>query len=192
MAQDQDRTYKKYSTRTRKESREANKQMKSDKSHESSIYNKKISKMPVKVVDEVRNPFNGLRQPITNRYLERLATDLVHWAMKDDSIVLQKFLAEKGITTDNFYRWGIEYPALIEARNIAKMLIGCRREEGGLKKELDGRMVTASMPMYFPEWKEFMEWKAKLAEKSDTSNLQKVVVIEKFRDPEEVIEVDDE
>ena len=179
MARDEDRVYKKYSTRTRKESREANKKAKSANTHESSIYNEAISKMPVKVVDEIRNPFNGLRQPITNRYLERLSTDLVHWAMKDDSIVLQKFLAQKGITSDNFYRWGTEYPALIEARKIAKAIIGARREEGGLRKELDGRMVTASMPMYFPEWKEFMAWKASL-NNQDKDSGTKIVVIEKF------------
>jgi len=149
----------------------------------------RISKMPVEVIDEIRNPFNGLRQPVTNRYLERLAIELVEWANLDSSIVIQKFLAQKGITGDNFYRWSCVCPALIEARNIAKLLVGCRREEGGLRKELDGRMVTASMPMYFPEWKEFMEWKAKIKERADESNLQKVVVIEKFRDPEDVIKV---
>jgi hypothetical protein len=161
---------------------------KSTKTSKPTITKKKTSKKitpcqekaPIRVIEEVRDQFTGLTRPITNRYLENLAVDLIEWSKNDKSIILKEFFAVRGVLKEVFYRWCKTYPPLKDAHEIAKSFIAIRREKGGLTKQYDTTMIMRSMPMYDDEWKEFEEWRASLKNKEEEKSRRQVVIIEKF------------
>jgi hypothetical protein len=121
----------------------------------------------------------------TDATADRWAKELVEWAKKPDSLKFSDWFLENDIHMSNGLLLCDIYPALKNAAEQAKMIIGNRREKGGIKNELNSAMVSFSMPMYDPEWKARVEWDAKI--KKDAAQVGNVhVTIERFPSTDKV------
>ena len=142
---------------------------------------KKHPKMAAfKWVTQYKDFFQQKMVPMSENGLERLANDIVNWAINDPkALKISQFILKRGIHIDTYYDWVKLYPIIKDANTIALQAIGDRREIAGLYRKLDGNMISFTMPAYDKTWKELQEWRAKLKEK-ETNNETKVVVIERY------------
>lgn len=127
-------------------------------------------------IDEYSDCFGLKMHPVTEAFIERFSFDLVTWARKDDSIVFEDFLIEKGMEDRTFYRFASKYEQLGIAHRFAIMCLSARREKGGLRNELNAAMIMKSMPMYSQKWRDLLEWTAKI---SEGSNAPSTIIVQK-------------
>lgn len=132
-------------------------------------------------IDEYIDCFSLTMHPVTEAFIDRFSADLIAWSKKDDSLVMKDFCIEKGMPQSVFYSYVAKYPKLKIANEFAKMCVASRREKGGLTNRLNAGMVTLSMPIYDSEWKDLLEWKAKMAEKN-TAPSTVIVQMEPFKE----------
>jgi hypothetical protein len=100
-----------------------------------------------------------------------MASDLINWSLKDDSLVFRDFYDDRYIPEDTYYRWLKTYPTLKAAHTLAKGRIGSRREKGALSRKYDGSFISSSMPMYDQEWKDILAWKSSLKDQASSGNV---------------------
>ncbi|MBW1678413.1 MAG: hypothetical protein JRJ79_17935, partial [Deltaproteobacteria bacterium] len=119
---------------------------------------------PTMSVAEVYKDLFTLRQkPISDAFIDRLALELIEWAMKDDTALkLTQFIFSKGIPSMTFYRWVNKYETLKLVKDTALELIGNRREIGALKNKLNASLVMNQMAKYDKSWKDLEVWRAEL------------------------------
>jgi len=152
--------------------------MKRKTSH-NSIKKDSVSKKGYVFFDDYTDLFTFKKVPISEAYIDRLATELLDWALNnDDALKMSQFYLGKGISYHSFSRWLKRSKNLEEAHNSALKLLGNRREIGAIKKKYDTSMIATMMPKYDEDWKEVIEWRSKLKEQ-EASNETKIVVIEK-------------
>lgn len=141
-------------------------------------------KAPVKIVDFYTDLFFMKEKPVSEAFIERLATDMVEWAKKDRSLRITQFYNEMGIPSRYFYEWMKHYPKLALAHEYAMSMIADRRDIGAIEKKYDGSYIEKSFGMYDPAYRSFMEWKSKLAKQEQAQgNVQ--VIIQKFPELEQ-------
>lgn len=108
--------------------------------------------------------------PLNDAFVERLAADLVHWAIEDDdALVLVDFLHSRKLHSMTFWEWVEKYPVLKEAKAIAKQAIGSRREKGAIKGKYNPAMIMSQQAKYDPSWKALEAWRADLRAKAQAS-----------------------
>ena len=123
--------------------------------------------------------FTFKMKPITEAFTHRFAAELIEWSRQDDVLILKEFYLDRGIPRNTFYDWVNKYEVIKHAYNTAKERIGARREKGGMMRKFESSIISNSMPIYDADWKELLEWKAKM--RNDTQdNTVKVVVIDKL------------
>lgn len=108
-------------------------------------------------------------KPVTERFIERIAQELIEWSAQDSSIVFRDFYDDRYIPESTFSRWANKYEVLKDAVVLAKGRIGSRREKGALGRKYDASLVVNSMSMYDQGWKSNIEWKASLREGATTN-----------------------
>lgn len=117
------------------------------------------------------------RVPVSDEYLQKLAFELVHWALNDEkALKITQFRTARFICRDVWERWMARCPELSDANSFALEVIGDRREMGGLERRLDSSIVSYTMPHYDPAWKELVAWKSALKEKERDQQAQNFVV----------------
>lgn len=100
---------------------------------------------------------------MTEEKIERFAAEMIQWAYESqDATKLSKFFHMKGIRNKIALEWCKKWPNFAEDYQLAKEIIGDRREDGALNKIFDAGLVARSMPMYDQDWKEETERVAKL------------------------------
>lgn len=133
-----------------------------------------------KVQSHERFDFGSWReQPISQGYLEEKALEIIDWAENDeDALKLTLFYKKYRWYEDDVRRWRKRCANFDKALRYAKMIIGDRREIGALKRKLSEGIVSSSMAMYDPEWKEIAEWRARLRADADRpeGNTQYIIV----------------
>jgi hypothetical protein len=146
------------------------------------------SKAPKFQFDEYRNMSTFRKIPVNNVHLDELAQELCQWVVANkDAITMEDFFEYKFMNKDAFKRLKEKNANLQEAYTFALMILGNRRQRGGLKKELDSGMVSYTMPHYDDEWKKLAEWRAALKHKEEEKNQAPTVyVIERFPETDEV------
>ena len=112
-----------------------------------------------KWVGEYRDMLSFKILPVTEMFIERLAKDLIAWAQTDDAWIYSQFYTQKGIHRSQYYKWVDAHEVLREAHDMAKELIGIRRET---KFQHDTGMVKPMMPFYSQDWKDMETWRNKL------------------------------
>ncbi len=127
--------------------------------------------------------FTMRERPFNNQWIENLAIEMVNWANNEahEALHIKQFYHKKGLLPRDINRFAERYPALKDAQDYAKSLIGVRREVGGLKKQYSESLVKDSMPMYDEEYMALLEHKAQLSKKED--NVDKgpqFIVIDQF------------
>lgn len=108
----------------------------------------------------------------------KLGEDLIAYSQLDDSIKVSGFLCDKNITGTEFKEWQEKCPELRRANNIAKSIIGTRREKKGLEGTYNSAIVLNTMPLYDED---YAAWrKEQNASKTNTSTEKIIVVRETF------------
>ena len=103
---------------------------------------------------------------------------LPYWAKNDpEALTFEQFLGENNISWRRWDDWRRRKPILEEAYHHALMLIGVRREKGGLSREIEVSMATRNMGFYSKIWRATKEWESKLnQDKEDKSATINVVL----------------
>ena len=98
---------------------------------------------------------NNERIPVTIPKLERLAKDLIDWAMTDPSATrVSKFFTPRGIDRDTVCTWCKKYPFFKKIYALAKQCIADRLFDGVLTRAYSDRLIPLQMNMLDEEWKE--------------------------------------
>ena len=109
-------------------------------------------------------------KPISDQSLEKLAKDLVAWAINDETATkIKPFFIFRGMGTTDVKRWKKRNKKFAAAYSLALSAIGNRREHGALTKKYDSNTVIKSMPLYDSDWKDLEEWRSNLR-KSEQEN----------------------
>lgn len=125
-------------------------------------------------LQEYLDPASLRVTPINERIIDILAQELLDWSSKSENLTMNSFLVKKQIHWNTFLRWKEKFPKLKWAYDIAMMAFADRREVGGMTRKFDPGFTLNSMPMYDPNWKEFVKWKSSI--KQQEENQQKVVI----------------
>ncbi len=106
-------------------------------------------------------------RPITESFLESMSQNLMQWAQETESIHLVDWFHESGMPSDTFYEWTNKSPSLKRAHRFAMEALGARRESGAITKKYDTGAVWKRQYQFGNDYKEAMEFTAKLAKKED-------------------------
>ena len=122
-------------------------------------------------------------KPVTEKFLERISQEMLSWAKTNEKAYkISQFFSPKHIGYTTYTGWVNKYPQFAAAYNLAKTIIGDRRETGALERKLDAGTVIQMMPKYDPEWQEMVrernEMKAQANEKLGGGT--QFIVMEKF------------
>ena len=107
-------------------------------------------------------------RPVTMTTLLMIADKLHQWADLDDSLAIMDFIAEMGMNDTSYYVWKDRCPEFAEEHDYAMARIGARRETGCIRKKYDTGAVWKMQYQYGKQYREAMEFAAKLAKKEDT------------------------
>jgi hypothetical protein len=123
-------------------------------------------------------------KPYSENYVLGIVKIMTDQVLNDEDVLTFTTVLKKNlINWHTWDSWCKKYPFAKEAYTMMRVIIGERREVGGLKRKLDSGMVSYTMAAYDPNWKNLAEWRAKLKQEAETPTEAKVVIIEKF--PEE-------
>jgi len=114
------------------------------------------TKSETKAIVLPKNPVGRPREWTDEDCLEE-ARFLTEWCQLDTSIVLAQCYAIRGYSHELAATFGQRCKQYAEARQFAKACIGARREEMGLRGELDASIVKASMSNYDREYLETLQ-----------------------------------
>lgn len=142
-------------------------------------------------LEEYLDCFHLKYKPVTEAFLERISQEMISWAKTNEKAYkISQFFSPKHIGYTTYTGWAKKYPQFEAAYNLAKTIIGDRRESGALERKLDAGTVIQMMPKYDPEWQEMVrernEMKAQANEKANSGT--QFIVMEKFGSSELVPE----
>lgn len=121
-------------------------------------------------------------KPVTMSFLRTLADMLIDWAEESDALSIMKFYTFAGIPKQSFYDFMKRCPELKRAYDYAIDVLGARRDDGAMRKKLDPSAVWKTQYRYGQDYKEAMEFAAKLAKKEDLEDQggAKFIIVEKM------------
>lgn len=128
-------------------------------------------------IEDYQDFFTYRMQPVSEGFLERLANELITYAENSEILRIEWFFTSKRIDPTTGRDWAAKYENFGKAYKIAKLIIGMRREDGGLKMNLSSAMVLHSMPLYDETYKELLVWKAKMQSESEGKGQSTINVI---------------
>lgn len=117
---------------------------------------------------------------ITAPELDKLASELVEWAIHDeDALSLNQFNHHHRICSEDLHRWMKNHEGLRRAYDIAKEAIGDRRELGALKNKYNAMMICKTLSFYHTVFRDEEERRIALAKiyESKTENKSGVTVV---------------
>ncbi len=109
-------------------------------------------------------------RPVSMTFLKMTAEKLHQWADLDDSLHIMDFIAEIGMNDTSYYEWMKRCPEFQEEHAYALSRIGARRETGCIRKRYDTGAVWKTQYQYGKQYREAMEFAAKLAKKEDAQD----------------------
>lgn len=129
-------------------------------------------------------------QITSSAWAERVAIEIINWAENDpEAFKLNEFFRKYGIDRNDIIRLQDRYPILKKAYDHALVIVGDKREKGaahvGARKQWDPAVIMPSLGRFDPDYKEFMAWKAKMAEEGTTDG-KRFIILEKAPDCPEV------
>lgn len=122
----------------------------------------------------------------TYEEIEFFAKELLEFAQDEEVIKVVEFPLSRNLLPKTYYDWLDRYPVLADAHAQATAIIGSRREKFALKGKYDRSIVLKTMAMYDPEYKKNLEWEAKLRNREEDKNVQKIIVLERYPESEKV------
>ena len=90
--------------------------------------------------------------PKSDQELKWWASQLLLWAAKEDSLVMNSFAGEQMISPGRLTEWGERCPELASALRTAKAIVGARREQRALENKINAAVVMKTMALYNEEY----------------------------------------
>ncbi|MBY0109657.1 MAG: hypothetical protein K2X90_00950 [Candidatus Babeliaceae bacterium] len=119
--------------------------------------------------------------PQTEDAYRELADGLVSWARRDDAIQITDFASMQLIAPSNFAEFAAKSEYFKNAYEIAKTMVGSRRERLALAGKLHPGLVMATMPLYD---KDYRIWLLRLRHKQENPEPQPfVIVFDDYQNP---------
>ena len=149
----------------------------------STITKRARPKSRYRVLEEYEDLYNLKRVPVSEQLIDRIRTQIIEWAYNDENaLLLDRFFFAKGIPISTMDGWRKKFPKLDEACQLAKQMIGIRREEEALKRKFDAGLVAKTAAFYRPEWKKLEVWRNKNKLKLQENGSQQIIqwVLEQF------------
>ena len=150
--------------------------------------NTENQKAATKVIDQYRDIFTWRERPVSEAFIERLASDLARWAIEDDdALKLTQFIHAKGICSQTFYRWAKKHHSLGMAKDVALEAIGCRREIGAIKNKYNAKVIMSQMAKYDSSWWKLEEKRAQLrvdTKGTGNPNIVYKIVVDSYKEKE--------
>lgn len=113
-----------------------------------------------------RDMFTLKMKPIPNDYLLHFALEWVTVTLKDEEMItIEDYLILKGVEQSTVDRWCKRSEELRAAHDYVLMILGNRREKGGLTRKFDAGLIKTTQHLYNIKWKELEEWRANLSAK---------------------------
>lgn len=121
-------------------------------------------------------------RPVTLNFLKVLADKLIEWVDNEEILSVTEFFGFAKIGSGTFYEYLDRCPELKRAHAYALDVVGSRRETGAMRRKLDTNAVWKCQYQYGKQYRDAMEFAAKLAKKDDDQDAggTKIVVIEKI------------
>lgn len=95
----------------------------------------------------------------TPEKVEALIDDLIEWAHEEGSISIKMWLAKRGLHYESIRNLRGKFQNFAEAHDLAKLLVGARREQMAMEGKISERIVMKYAPLYDPE---AANWELKL------------------------------
>lgn len=143
---------------------------------------KRINKSKYNVSEELPAVRVGRLRDISEQDIQKLADQLTAWSHTPKADTIIDFIKHKKLSPMDFFRWCNKFPELMEAKNNALYMIGNNREKMALTNKYNANFVMQTMPLYNPEHRALLEWKAKLAREQNDHSGDKIIVVERFHD----------
>ena len=122
--------------------------------------------------------------PANSETKKRHGIDMLIYVKENKGCVrTQEYLEHVGIGWSTWKEWCNNSPEVYKYNQMAKQILANRREKGALNRVYDPSMITKTMALYDPEWKDIEEWRAKLSEGHEQGGT-KIVIMEKFQEKE--------
>lgn len=132
-------------------------------------------------LEDYRDFFEHKLRPVTHAFLDHLGQELLLYAQKSSSLSLEMFFINKYIQPKSGKRWADSYPNFNDSYQMAKMILGDRRERGALTKEFSEKIVLHSLHRYNPEFESDAKFHAKIKQELEVDNNKpQVIIIDKL------------
>lgn len=106
--------------------------------------------------------------PLTEQSANRLAETLINWVHDTpEALCFDHFLEVHCLNKSTYYQWLAKFEILKDAHEQAIMILGRRREEGGLKNVYNTAIVKFTMPYYNKKLNEHIIETANAIKKTD-------------------------
>lgn len=134
----------------------------------------------------------GYKKPLLPAYptapetVNAMADHVLAWSLEEDALTYQQYANKEGICYEDFKNIMARTDYAKNAWTIAKQRIATRRELGGLTFKLNSSVMMPTLPLYNPEYKEYLkekdEHKIRLQAQlvAEEKPKQTIVVLEKF------------
>lgn len=114
--------------------------------------------------------FTFKMKPVTQKFIERISAELIEWAEhSNEAVKLSQFFDAKRIPRDTWNNW-VRYDTFKVAKQLALSILGNKREYAALIRKYEAGTVNFMMPNYDPDWKEMLQFRAKLKAESENNN----------------------
>ena len=124
------------------------------------------------------------RQPGQTKYtevfIEQLAYNLLDWAKEmplETAFKLSDYYQPLNLPRGEWYWLVSQNPLLRRCSDEARAIIGRRREWAAAKGEMKENTILLTLPLYDPEIKALMEWKAKLGAGDGQGNEKAYIIV---------------
>lgn len=135
-------------------------------------------KKPEEMIKCVRKYESIVAMPKDDATLINLATELVEWSLKEDSLLIQDFPVMKKLNPYKFLKLAKAdthhyFSAAVE---FATAILGSKLTKGALFKTMEPTTARALLPMYNKEYKLYLEeQRDKAIEKMNTNEAVRVI-----------------
>ncbi len=113
---------------------------------------------------------------IPSSFYEGLAGELIQWAKKDDSLIIEEFHLNKEIPPGTWDRWIKINSTLSGAYKMAKAFVGARREKKALNEDVNSSLFEKLHPLYSEK---YAGWKIKLKQTDEQNRQLQLLLAEK-------------
>lgn len=119
--------------------------------------------------------------PISERTVNKLREDIINEARNNESIItFKQLICGMGIPSTTLYELTQKYEKLKEDIQVAKDIIGVRREIGALNREFSEKIVMRSAHFYDKDWESIDRYHASLGNELEGKAETKIIVIDKL------------